>query len=482
MTALPRLSMAPMLAYGLAEGMVRGLNLLFLPLLTRLFSAEEFGEIALITSMIGLVGLFANCGLSNAVHRFYFEPSATPQYRAMTISAGFWTLFVLSVGCIMLAMVGLLVMAKLGVGGVPGLTATVLVGLLAVMPVQLLQFGQDVLRLYSAHWRYFFIAVLKTLAAFALGLPLVYWFDAGVLGYFVGLLAGYLILLPWVIAALRDALRLRPSFAEGRRLAHYGYPFILAGLAQWLISSVDLWVLGALRSAADVGIYSLSLKLAAIVSFVTAAFGLAWSPEVLRLHAEDPEYRRLVGRVLLNLTALLLFVAASVATIVPHLFVWLVPAEYGKPTTIVAILSFSAAVAGTAQVTILGMVFEKRSDLIAKLTWIVAVLSFLSCMQFVSLFGLLGAALSNMLISMLLTGSYFWLTQKIHPILFERLDIRRLALQGSAIALSFAGFSSLEDSLGGLLAKLSGLGLLFWWLWQSGRWSELLMRRGFGTR
>src|SRR5690606_10757331 len=158
---------------------------------------------------------------------------------------------------------------------------------------------------------------------------------------------------------------------DAKKLLAYGYPFVIAGFAQWLISSIDLWVLGLLRDPAEVGIYSLSLKLAAIVSLCTSAFGLAWSPLILRLHAEHPDYRRIAGLMLTRFATVLFLFAAAVAALVPHLFDWFIPVEYGRPSVLVALLSLSVAVAGTAQITILGMVFEKRSDLIAKMTWVV---------------------------------------------------------------------------------------------------------------
>ena len=288
---------------------------------------------------MSLVGLLANCGLGNAVHRFYFEPVATPGTRRGFISAGFWTLLAMCTGLVVATFTlfwGVPIIASFAL---PHISIPLSFCLLAVIPIQLVQFGQDVLRLYSAHWQYFFISVLKTVAAFAIGLGLVYWFEAGVAGYFFGLLAAQLLLLGWVVVSLADSLKVRPAVGQVALMVRYGAPFVVAGLAQWLMSSSDLWVLGVLAGAADVGIYSLCLKLASIVSFVTTAFGLAWSPQVLRMHLEDADYRSIAGNTLLQLAAFLIFFATSVAAMVPYLFVWLIPPQYGKPFFMITILS-----------------------------------------------------------------------------------------------------------------------------------------------
>lgn len=478
MATLIRWSVVPMLAYGLAEGLSRSLNLLALPLMTRLFSTQEFGRIALITSLIGFVGLLANCGLGNAAHRYYFDRNATSATRASTISTGFWSLSALSLLCVAVAVALTAGAVFLGewVGG--DLLWPVIIGLAAVIPIQLLQYGQDVLRLYSAHWQYFFIAVLKTLTAYAIGLSLVYWFDAGLQGYFTGLLFGYLALVPWAIAAIRRDLTFRLERADAKRLLVYGYPFVIAGFAQWLISSIDLWVLGLMRDPAEVGIYSLSLKLAAIVTLCTSAFGLAWSPLILRLHAEHPDYRRIAGLMLTRLATVLFLFAAAVAALVPHLFDWFIPVEYGRPSVLVAILSLSVAVAGTAQITILGMVFEKRSDLIAKMAWIVAVFSVLSCTGLVAWQGLIGAAISNLLVSIMLTAGYLLLTQKIHAIEVSRRDIVRLGGLGGLAALLTVGMAQTDSSLEWAIAKAAFLVLMFLLVWRRGYFSNPMAQSG----
>lgn len=476
MGTVSRLTLVPVLVYGSAEALVRGLNLLFLPLLTRLFSADQFGEIALLVTIMGFVGLLANCGLGNAVHRFYFEPAATSQTRFGTISAGFWTLMSMCVVCVSLAYVVLW-----GVGSIPGLELPLMLCLLAVLPTQLVQFGQDVLRLYSAHWQYFFVSVLKTLFAFSIGLGLVYWLDAGVTGYFVGLLAGQLILLVWIMVSLRRALRTRHDSGEVTRLVRYGSPFVVAGLAQWLMSSTDLWILGALRGTADVGVYSLCLKLATVVSFVTVAFGLAWSPEVLRLHAEDPDYRSIAGNTLLHLAAFLLFFATAVTVVMPFVFEWLIPPEYGSPLLVITLLTFSAAVTGTCQVTVLGMVFEKRSDLIAKISWGVAIFSVVLSWLLVSIAGIWGAAIANLTTALLLTGSYFMATRSIHPLKFSSREIRFFAMFASCCVLLVV-IVTLNDEAGlGVIWHILLLGMLFAWMWKSGRWSRFFTSRRPGA-
>lgn len=124
------------------------------------------------------------------------------------------------------------------------------------------------------------------------------------------------------------------------------------------------------------------------------------------------------------------------------------------------------------------MVFDKRSDLIAKPARIVAALSFLSSAFLILQFGLLGGALSNLLISSLLTLGGFEVMQGIRAILIERRHALHLLLQCLVVVLCYAGLAESGSSLGDVLAKMGGLSLLFGWLLQSSQLSKLLTQHG----
>lgn len=474
MSIFTRISIAPIFVYGSAEGLSRCLNLIALPLITQFFSVGEFGQIALLTSSIGIVGLFANCGLSNAVHRFYFEPPGTKLFRNVIVCSGFVGVVLLSIICILVAIIGVAILQKISGGTVVELKAVVVVGLLAVLPIQLLQYGQDVMRLYSAHWKYFFIAVFKNIIVVMLALSLVYFFNTGVIGYFIGILAGNFLLIPLVIHGMREAIKVKPSVWEIKNLVGYGSPFIIAGLSQLVIASIDLWILGFLRSDADVGMFSISLKLASMVAFVNAAFSLAWSPHLLRIQAEDPNYKRVVGKLIISITSLLVFISCVVTTLAPELFKLLFPAEYGRPILLVGMLSISTAIAGTAQMTVVGMVYERRSDLIAKVTSFVALTSAFTSYAFVTCFGLLGAAISNLLISILLTSLYFYMTQKIHNIIFSSKDVFYLIGNCSVMLTICIFFALVEHTTMILSFELFVFFVLSIFFWRCGGWASLV--------
>ena len=65
---------------------------------------------------------------------------------------------------------------------------------------------------------------------------------------------------------------------------NYGSPFIFTGLAYWVFTSLDRYLISYFMSVSDVGVYSVSSKVALIPLFIFNAFGSAWAILQLNLN------------------------------------------------------------------------------------------------------------------------------------------------------------------------------------------------------
>lgn len=443
------------LIYGLSEAISRGISFAMFPVLTHLFTSTDFGRISMLASLGALAGLIANSGLANAAHRYYLDVQATEGSRKIIVSAGFILMLLLSL-IVVLASASFL-FALMGRVVEQDVVELALVVLITVIPAQLLQYSQDVIRLHSTPWKYFFLSVAKSVLGLIFGIVLVIGLKLGAWGYFLGLFFGQLVLLPWGMVLIRNELSVRLEREVALQMLKYGYPFIFAGLGQWVISSADLFILGQLRGSSEVGIYSAALRVTMIIMFVTTAFSLAWAPSALRLHAEHPEYRRVVGDMLPRIGGILIYVAAAVSIFGKELISWLTPPEYHSAVMPLCFLSMAAAISGTVQVTVLGLAFERRSDLIAKAVWFCAIIgigvSYLLTWQF----GLMGTAVANLITTFMLTSSYMYLTQQIHPLIINHVLLGRMLVLGALVLTSAVLWTSVEAGVSSFLAKLASL-------------------------
>ena len=93
-----------------------------------------------------------------------------------------------------------------------------------------------------------------------------------VVGNFVGTLAVYVVLLGY--------RRFQLGFQFDRRLLRamnrFGLPLVPAALALWVINLIDRLFINAYKGQAEVGIYSLAVRISSLIIFLMTAFQLAW--------------------------------------------------------------------------------------------------------------------------------------------------------------------------------------------------------------
>jgi O-antigen/teichoic acid export membrane protein len=337
----------------------------------------------------------------------------------------------------------------------------VLIALLTVVPEQVLQYCLDTLRLHFAPGKFAVVSLLKNLLGVVIGLVLILKFGLGLEGLFLGGLIGATAAVPLALAMIRKDLTSSAfDFPTVRRLAIFGYPFIFGGLAYWVFSSADRWMLAELSTAAQVGLYAVAFKFATIILFLNAAFGQAWSPAAMKIRRDLPEYREVYARVLSVWYFLLVLVGTGVALFAAEVLRLLTPAEYWDAAPALAVLVMGAVLSGTTQITAIGISLEKKTKLFAVAAWVTAVVNVVANLVLIPRWGALGAAAATFLSYGLLTALYLGWSQKLHPIPLEKrnlgycvgLTLAVVALSGSSLLL--------EASILAVLAKLALLALI----------------------
>ena len=112
----------------------------------------------------------------------------------------------------------------------------------------------------------------------------------------------------------------------------------------------------------------------------------------------------------------------------------IMPVEYHASALPLTILCFGIILQSTQQVTAIGISIEKKTYLFARLAWLTAVVNFVANWLLIPRFGAAGAAWGTLIAYVVLTCSYLYHTQRIHPIIvpWDRLSI--LVLLGALVA------------------------------------------------
>lgn len=413
--------------YGGADLFSKTLAFLTFPLIAAALSPLAFGALELLLTATALLGMAANCGLNNSLQRFYWDQDTAQIHAPVLVSSGLAALVLF----LMIALAAGVVVATAITPWLPlwdlPLTWIGLIAALVLMAGnQMAQYLLDVIRLRMKPWRFVGITLASRVLTACAGVVAVVWLGWGLDGLLVVQAIVALLALPLAAAAVRRDLTATIDRDVARKLLQFGYPFIYSGIAFWLFGSMDRWMLAAMSSVEEVGIYSVAYRLASIVMFVSLAFGQAWSPLAMKFRTDHPSrYRKLYADVLLTLACGMLLLGGFVALFSSELIDLLMPSEYRSAASPLAILCLGVVVQSTIQVTAVGISIEKKTHLFARLAWIAAGLNFMLNLLFIPSHGAVGAAWATALTYLFLTSSYLYYSQLLHPI---PLPWRRIAI------------------------------------------------------
>lgn len=140
--------------YGLGDFVFRFVLFASFPVFANFLSVEQFGVLALLSAAAILVNVVLNLGINTAIQRYYFEPTMLEARRPVLVSTGL----------IVLLLWSSVVMAILLFGLHPfrdtldqryGIEWLLLVlALTANLPLVIVTYCLDVLRLHFSPWRY----------------------------------------------------------------------------------------------------------------------------------------------------------------------------------------------------------------------------------------------------------------------------------------------------------------------------------------
>jgi len=272
--------------------------------------------------------------------------------------------------------------------------------------------------------------------------------DKGALGVLVGNFTGTLVVYFVLLAYRRYQLGLefdRPLF---RQMQRFGLPLVPSGLAIWAIDFADRFFLLKLKNAAEVGLYSVGVRISTAILLLLIALRTAW-PAFAYSIKEDDEAKRTYAFVL----TYVLFVSSWVALTLSLLAPWLVrllttPAFYGG-ARVVPLLVFGATAFIGFNVMSIGIGRAKATQFNWVVTGAAAVIAVGLNLILIPPYGMMGAAASTLVAYTVMFLGMTVRAQQVFPVPYQW---RRLAtVVGAAVALTVVG-KWLDVPLGGALA------------------------------
>lgn len=338
------------------------LGFLSLPIITWFYSVEDVGRISMLQIFTSFSVLFFCLGLDQAYVREYHESKNKPALLKTVIlpSLLFSTIFF----SIILLWNNQLI-SKL-MFDIPSAYLSVLVALCFVIAL-ISRFLSLVLRMQERSFAFSMSQLLPKLI-FILIIVNTVWFNFSrdtynlITANATSIILACLIFFwntrsEW-IAALQEKIDL----TELKQLLHFGLPLVVGGLAAWGLNVMDKLFLRHYSSYSELGIYSVTMSVAAVVTIFSGIFNTIWAPMVYKWIANG-EYNDEKIKPVLNY--LLMFIYFFI--VLSGLFSWVVPyflpeqyssIQYLLPMCLLAPMFYTLS-----EVTGIGVAISKRTKL-----------------------------------------------------------------------------------------------------------------------
>lgn len=425
--------------YGLGGLVSRILAVLLLPLYTHYLSTSDYGQIETLVALVTVLTIILRFGISSAFFRFYFDAD-DHDGRRLVLRTSFWfTMTMATLGLVAVVAVATpLSEALFGEPDAANLVRASAVALWAQMNYEQLS------SLFRVEERSvaFVIASLTNIALTVAGtILLVVVLDKGPLGVIVGNFTGTLLVYLALLGYRREQLGLQLDRGLLRRMNHFGMPLVPSALFLWVTNFSDRFFLVKLTNTAEVGLYSVGVRIASAMVLLLTAFRMAW-PAFAYSIKSDEEAKGTYAWVLTYLVVLTTWIATALTLLSPWIVDWLTAPEFAGASRVVGPLAFAAVSFGGFIVISIGIGRARRTQFNWVITGVAAVVNVALNLALIPVYGMMGAAAATIAAYTVMFAGMAWWAQRIFPVPYQW----RRVLTAAAAGIGLATLGKLVDA------------------------------------
>lgn len=371
-------------------------GLIAIPIITRLFSPEEYGNYILVMATVSVLVIIVGW-LPASIIRFYPTCERDGRIRELYGAIAIW--FFVTVALLVIIYVGVIraVHAYMGIQ----LYYLMLIGVLIFVLRAVFLVSASFLRakrqvgLYASLFSGYYVA------SFAIGIALVIYFGYGV----EGLLWGHIISLIVMVPLLLKVALVKFSWGGGssstltKEIARYGFPLILGVLAAWVLTFSDRYILELFRGTYEVGIYSASYLISErSIYLLSYLFVLASGPLAMEVWEKEGEAksREFVTRVTRYYLIICLPAVIGLSFLAKPIIMIFTASEYHQGFHIVYLIAFGVFFLGLQNSFYTGLMFYKQTKLIMMNVMAAVLLNVVLNFLLVPRYGYMAAAVTTL--------------------------------------------------------------------------------------
>jgi O-antigen/teichoic acid export membrane protein len=429
--------------YAIGQILTRIASVLLLPLYTHCLTPADYGITAIMDLTATILSLMVGAGMVTAVTRYHFEQQSERDQDALWWT-GFTYLAIASVLVLLPLWLGRQNLADLTLGSQVALGARYYEYTLATIFVQVIgQLVDAYLRVRKWSGVFVSVSIGRLILNVTLNVFLLVGLQKGVEGLLLGnLLAScaHTLVLLAIFIRTRGGYTFRLPLAVS--MFRFSLPLVVTALLSMLMHEADRYLLRALVSLEDVGVYALAHKIGfAVNTLCLLPFASIWHVaiyDINRLPDANETFAKIFRWFSAGLGILLMGAALTVHPILPLL----TPDAYGQAIDLIAVILLGFYVFGMQLQFEVPAMLEKRTGLLIPGSVAGVIVNVSSNLFLVPRIGLWGAACTGVLTYSAFTVTTLLLCRRIRPIAYpwKRFLTALVGFCASYLGLRFVAF------------------------------------------
>jgi O-antigen/teichoic acid export membrane protein len=368
------------------------IGLITVPILTRLIMPEIYAQISLVQITLQLLSIAVLVGLDQGYVREYYEVENKQTLLAYTLGLNMVVAVLICLGFFLFY-----VPVSQFLFDTSDYYSVCIIAL-TVFPMLLLRYVALSLRMETRAFAYSLLLIVQSGANLIIVLLLLHYNVFSQL-HAVLIANASALLLALIVGVFCINIFSNMSRFEQldrallQKLLVFSAPLMVSTLFMWILYSADQYMLRALSSFEQLGLYAASYKLCAALMLMQVIASTVWVPICLRWVKEDKSINsfRQVG-VLVTCALVLIFLSLL---ILKDYIVILLGSEYRGAVVIFPYLLMFPIYYTAAEITSVGIMISKRTKILMPITFCSAVLNITLNYYLIPLWGAKGAAIAT---------------------------------------------------------------------------------------
>ena len=397
--------------YGISGTIGKVFGFLLLPLITRIFTPEQYGLIELITVLCSFIAVFVLAGMNNAQMIFYYDENIKKEDVLLTN-----TLFFFIWGSILYTSFFLLhsmVSGKYFTNPISNILLSL--GLLSSFLILLNNHFASIFRLIMQPWKFLTVNVIGVVLTYSLMIYFIVFRSNGLNGFFLAKIFASFFILFISLFFLKKYINGTFSWVVLKKMLIVGIPLIPTDLGTALINLSDRFFINKYLSIEEVGLYGIGVRIASMVLFFTYAFRLAWPPIAMSIK-EAPNAQYIFSKLIQPFFLLGSFISIMICGLAKPILIIMTQPDYYDAYKCVGYFTYSIWWASSYFVSGLGLYITKKTKFFSIGILISGIFGIGLNILLIPIFGISGAALATCLSHFIGNTVVNYYSNKVYPL------------------------------------------------------------------